>query len=82
MTRIEAVVDFLKREFPDGIQMFSTRNVLGDSLYPIYEVDGVRIDFCPSWYYVEIFGLTRDEWESLVQCGEWYNSFNVMRKWY
>ena len=82
MTRIEAVIDFLKKEFPDGIQMFSTRNVIGDYLYPIYEKDDVSIEYCSNWYYVEIFGLTRDEWDILTQCGEWDNSLDIMKKWY
>ena len=82
MTRIESVIDFLKNRFPDGIQIFRTHNVVGDYLYPIYEEDDISIEYCPNYYYVEIFGLTSNEWQTLIQCGDWDNSLDVMSKWY
>ena len=82
MTRIEAVIDFLKNRFPYGIQIFTTRNILGDSIYPTYEEDGISIEYCPNWYYVEIFGLTSNEWQTLIQSGEWEAWIDKMKKWY
>lgn len=60
------VVEFLKEEFPNGEQTFFSRNTAGDTMFNIYEEDGIRIDYCPHWDYIEIFGLTRDEQEELT----------------
>ena len=68
--RVEKVIDFLKKEFPDGIQMFNTRNMVGDFLYPIYEEDGISIDYCRSWDYIEIFGLKAEEFDTVLHSGK------------
>ena len=68
--RVEKVIEFLKKEFPDGIQMFSTRNMVGDSLYPIYEEDGITIDYCSNYEYIEIFGLNKREFDTILHSGK------------
>lgn len=52
---------FLQKEFPNGVQTFFTRNVVGDSLYCIYKENDIQVDWCPNWEYIEIFGLKKEE---------------------
>lgn len=52
---------FLQKEFPNGIQTFFTRNVVGDSMDNIYNKDNIKVDLCPNWGYIEIFGLKEEE---------------------
>lgn len=67
--RVEKIVEFLKDRFPETIQMFNCRNTGGDFLFPIYEADNVTIEYCPSWMYIEIFGLTNEEFNSILFSG-------------
>ena len=61
--QITDIIMFLKEKFPDGIQMFSTRNNVWDVVRPIYDYNGVRISFCSAHGYIEIFGLNKYEFE-------------------
>lgn len=56
-----ALLRFLQKEFPNGIQTFFTRNIVGDSMCNIYNKDNIQVDLCPFWSYIEIFGLKEDE---------------------
>lgn len=62
---METVIEFLKERFPDGIQMLSTRGWMGDTLGTIYNENGITIDYCGDWNYIEIFGLTEDEFKTI-----------------
>lgn len=53
--KLEKLKKFLKEKFADGIQMFNTKNWIGDSTVTIYYEDGIQIDFCQEYDYVEIF---------------------------
>lgn len=68
MDRAKKIIEFLKEYF-DGerIQMFDTRNTVGDWMTTIYMNHGVTIDYCPSWLYIEIFGLTDEEFNSVME---------------
>lgn len=73
------VMEFLKKEYPYGRQTFFTPNIAGDTMFTVYEEDGIRILNCPYWDYIEIFGLTDDEIKELefhtnycnMPSGEW-----------
>ena len=66
----ENVISFLKKRFQNKIQMFDTRNFVGDHMITIYDSNGVVIDYCPDYDYIEIFGLTDDEFAIVVkECG-------------
>ena len=67
MMRVDDLITFLKREFPTGIQMFDTRNILGDTLTNIYDKDGICVDYCYGYEYIEIFGLTEEEFENVMR---------------
>lgn len=68
--RIDEVKYFLKKLYPEGIQIFNSRNIAGDSMCTIYDKDGISIDECFYYGYIEIFGVTEDEYNELVEsCG-------------
>lgn len=54
---------FLKnfRNDNDIKQIFNSRNTVGDPMQTIYNKDGVQIDFCYKYGYLEVFGL--DAWD-------------------
>jgi len=50
--------------YGDGvIQMFTTPNTVGDVMETIYDDGEILIDFAPGYNYIEIFGLTDEEYE-------------------
>lgn len=63
MDRISKAVYFLKNEFPKGIQVFNSRNIVGDIMTNIYDDDGISIDYCYSYDYIEVFGVTGVEYK-------------------
>lgn len=65
MYNFSDVEKFLKDEELWGIQCFCTRNTVGDEMATIYKKDGVTIDFCPSYWYIEVFGLTDEDFDKL-----------------
>lgn len=58
---METVIEFLKKRFPNGIQMFHTNGWMGDTSCTIYDEHGITINYCGDQNYIEIFGLTEDE---------------------
>ena len=66
MPKIKKLIEFLKEKFPDGIQMFNTKNWIGDSMCNIYDEDGIQVDWCIECDYLEIFGLTEEEFGGIV----------------
>lgn len=69
MSKVEAVSKFLIEMFPKGIQMFNCRGI--DPVEMIYCENDVEIYW--SWYYeyIEVFGLSNEEYEDLQ---------NILRK--
>ena len=47
------------------MQTFDCRNIMGDSMSTIYDEDGITVDFCYHYEYLEIFGLSDEEYSSL-----------------
>ena len=62
---MEKLIEFLKKEFPNGIQMFNTRNLVGDQICTIYNEDGFVVDYCHGYEYIEVFGLSDEEFSRL-----------------
>ena len=65
MTRIENLINFIKNNELEKKQTFFTRNIVGDYMENIYNEDGIIVDICRGWDYLEIFGLTTKEKENL-----------------
>ena len=69
---MEKLIEFLKKEFPGGIQMFNTRNWVGDQMCTIYNEDGFVVDSCYGYGYIEVFGLSDEEFSRLdVEINGW-----------
>ena len=62
---MEKLIEFLKKEFPNGIQMFKTRNLVGDQMCTIYNEDGFVVDYCYGYEYIEVFGLSDEAFNIL-----------------
>lgn len=65
MDKMEKLKKFLKENY-QGTQAFNTRNIVGDIMENVYEDDGIIVDYCYYYDYIEIFGLTNKEFESLL----------------
>lgn len=69
MDRLEKLNKFLDEYIfdsdGDAVEVFATRNVVGDKTETIYEEDGITVEYCRDWGYIEILGLTDEEWKSL-----------------
>ena len=65
MNKIEKLINFLKENFPDGIQMFNKNDIPGlDNIY--YDTaNGVLVYYCYEEYYINIFGLTDEEFNQV-----------------
>lgn len=68
-TRIEKVKKVIEDNFQD-CGLFFSRNTVGDYLETIYDDCGVIVDVCEGYGYFEVFGLTREEQETL---SDWYD---------
>lgn len=63
--RLIKLKKFLKEAFEDSIQSFTTKNIVGDSMVTIYNKDEIQADYAPRYGYIEIFGLTDEEYQEL-----------------
>lgn len=63
--RLNKLKKFLKEKFKKRIQAFDTRNTEGDSMETIYNEDGITVDYCYYYGYIEIFGLKDEEYKEL-----------------
>ena len=66
---LEKVESFLKEYFNYEVQAFTTRNVVGDPMETIYNEDGIQIDYCEGYDYIEIFGLPLEDFYKLREKG-------------
>ena len=62
---IKKLRDFLVNGGYKGMQTFNTRNFVGDPVTTVYNSDGIIVDFCYYYDYLEIFGLTIEQYKSL-----------------
>ena len=65
--KVKEVVSFLSKRFPNDIQMFSTPNVAGDEMEFIYNKFGVYVLYCRYWDYIEVLGLTAEEFQNVME---------------
>lgn len=63
---MEQLIKFLNERFPNGIQTFNTRNTAGDALETIYKDNEIIVDWCFYWEYIEIFGLTAEQFKEVT----------------
>lgn len=63
--RLIKLKKFLKKVFKKRIQTFTTKNIVGDYMETIYNKDEIQVDYAPGYGYIEIFGLTDEEYKEL-----------------
>lgn len=71
--RIEKLKTFLQNNHP-GVQAFNCRNCAGDYMEVVYvdeslddDEDDIVVEYATHWDYLEIFGLTDDEFNDLIE---------------
>ena len=67
-------VDIVKNIILDNIDdarcgIYNMRNLVRDNMVTIYKEDGLQVDICYDWAYIEVFGLTEEEFDELKK---WY----------
>lgn len=60
------LINFLHENFKDGVQMFNTRNILGDFMYTVFHEGDIIVDYAPDYGYIEIFGLSQSEFDAVA----------------
>ena len=65
MNKIKKLKRFLQENYPN-IQAFNCRGWAEDEMEEVYHDDGIRVLYCYVWSYIEIFGLTDEEFEDLL----------------
>lgn len=63
--RLIKLKKILKEVFGDSIQSFTTKNIVGDYMVTIYNKDEIQVDYAPGYGYIEILGLTDEEYQEL-----------------
>ena len=72
MTNLEQAKKVIRENFSQAdCGIYNTQNVFGDPMGTVYEENGLRIDICIPYSYLEVFGLTDEEFEELER---FYNS--------
>jgi len=62
---VKEVTEFLHKNYP-YTQAFNTRNIAGDDMETVYDKNGITVDYCANWNYIEVFGLTTDEFRDVM----------------
>ena len=70
--RIKKLIKFLKERFKSGIQMFDTPCIVNDYRIPIYIEDDITVLYAPHWDYIEIYGISGEEFERVMKEAKGY----------
>lgn len=67
--KLKKALEFLRDYFKDYDRMpaYNCRNTAGDDMETIYEEDGITIEWCYNFSYIEVFGLTEVEFNKLLE---------------
>lgn len=52
--------------------MFDTPSLVNDYRKPIYVEDDITVLYAPSWNYIEIFGISDEEFERVMKEAKGY----------
>lgn len=66
MDKMQKLREFIKGYGLTGIQTFPVRSLNPGETALVYNEDGVRIYHCEGWGYIDIIGLSKDEYQSLA----------------
>lgn len=67
MDRLERLKKVLKDNDLLGEQCFDSECLIGDPRETIYDEDGIKVLVCYYYEYVEILGLSADEYQSITK---------------
>ena len=70
MNKIEKLKRFLQENYPN-VQAFYTRYLVGDYMELVYDEDGIEVYYCYDYEYIEIYGLSQAEFDSLIEVEVW-----------
>lgn len=79
MSDITRLKRFLQKNYPN-IQAFNTRDMARDFILQVYNKDGIIVDYAPHWDYIEIFGLTDEEFENLIDSEGFLKTFTFKER--
>lgn len=69
MYNFEEIKDILKQYEGRMYNIYDTANNVGDIMDVVYKKNGVTIKVCREYGYIEIFGITEEEYFSLCEEG-------------
>ena len=60
----ERIEEILKELTENGrIQMFSTRDILGDFKVKLFKKNNIEVLYAPRYHYVELIGLAQNDYD-------------------
>lgn len=62
-----------------GMQVFNTHNTTGDTLVTIFNNYGIEVYYCEAWNYLEIFGLTEEEYNNFTMWDDFTHYSRVVK---
>ena len=66
----DKVINMLKKMFPNRIQMFDCRDLVGDYKELLYADNNVTVLYAPYLEYVEVIGLPDEDYREVFEaCG-------------
>lgn len=71
MERLDKLKEFLSQEGLLGWQVFDCESKAGDFRETLYDEDGIQVKVSDNYEYVEILGLSNDEFRSLTETKNW-----------
>ena len=67
MNRLARLKEVLRDNDLFGEQCFDCETLIGDHRETIYDEDGITVLVCYDYEYVEILGLSADEYQSITE---------------
>lgn len=64
--KIAEIRELIIRDHLEGMQTFKTKNIVGDEMTQLYNKNGVTIEICIGCDYLEIIGLTEEEYQQIA----------------
>ena len=79
MDRLERLKEVLRDNHLLGVQCFDCESLVGDYRETIYDEDGIQVLVCPYYEYVEILGLSDDEYKSITEQDKKYSFSRIIK---
>ena len=71
MTNLEKAKKIIKKFKIANCGIFDSRNFMGDRMVNVYRDDQIEVNVCYEYKYLEVFGLTDEEF---VELAEYYKN--------